>query len=81
MEKNLMEIGETISFKQPNGFVVYEFLRLGFGGKSYLSDNVELKKYDSRKKIKGSGSWILLKNLPEWIEMLEERGFVRTPSK
>lgn len=77
MEKDLLEIGETSLFKEPKGFIVYEFTRLGLGDEDYLSDSVEHRRYDSRKKDKGKRSWILLKNLPDWYKMLEERGFVR----
>lgn len=76
MEKDLLEIGETSLFKEPKGFIVYEFTRLGRKEK-YMSDNVEYRRYDSRKKDKGKSAWILIGNLPEWYKMLEQRGFVR----
>lgn len=77
MEKELIQVGETLKFKEPNGFVVYEFTRLGLKGQEHLIDTVEYKRYDSRKSNKGPGSWILVKNLPTWRDMLTKRGFVQ----
>jgi hypothetical protein len=77
MEKDLLEIGQISKFKAPTGNIVYEFTRLGLKGQEHLSDNVEYKRYDSRKNNKGTGFWILVKDLPTWYAMLEKRGFVQ----
>lgn len=69
MDNEILEIDGTIRFKAKKGFTVYEFHRLG-KDEDILSETVEYFKYDSRKKAKGKSAWILLKDLHEWIEML-----------
>lgn len=74
MDNEILKIDETIRFKAKKGFIVYEFHRLG-KEEDYLSDTVELFKYDRRKSSKGKSSWILLKELESWIDMLKRTDY------
>lgn len=76
MSEDLIKIDETFIYKAKKGFLVYEFFRLG-KEESYMEDNVEVFKYDSRQKSKGKKSLILVKDMPSWIKMVEEMGFER----
>jgi hypothetical protein len=69
MDNEILKIDETIRFKAKKGFTVHEFHRLG-KEEEFLSETVEYFKYDTRKKAKGKSSWILLKDLQGWIDML-----------
>jgi hypothetical protein len=74
MDSNLIQIGETIVFKKPKGYTVIEFTRLS---EEFMEDTIEYIKYDSRKPKPKQGPWIMLENLPDWIEIYEKDGFVR----
>ena len=76
MEMDIIEIDQTIIYKSPKGYMIYEFFRLG-KEEDFMSDNVLIYRYDSRKKSKPRPSMILVKDLPTWINDLVKDGFER----